>query len=82
MDINADYRELSNSSNYVKINNDSNGLTTYRKVVYIIKYSWGTRVFINSRTDKYPVYDVHPGSVFDVGCTEEWLKQQKKRDPK
>jgi len=77
MDVDTHLQELSDSSNYVIINDDSDGLTIYGKVVHVIKYGWGTRVFVNFGTDKRPVYDVYPGSVFDVGCAEEWLKKMK-----
>ncbi|KAL9127047.1 MAG: hypothetical protein Q9217_004011 [Psora testacea] len=57
----------------VPIPDESDGLTSLGKVVYVRKAGHGSRVIVNRGTDQNPYFEIHPGAAFGIGVAKEWL---------
>ena len=57
----------------VPIPDESDGLTSLGKVVYVRKAGYGSRVIINRGIDNNPYFEIHPGVAFGKGVAKEWL---------
>ena len=54
------------------IPDESNGMTSLGKVLYVRKAGYGSRVIVNRGTDVNPYYEIHPGAAFGKGVAKEW----------
>ena len=59
----------------VPVLDETNGITVHGKVVRIIKYGAGHRVFVDYGTEKNPIHDVLPGREFRNG--RGWHRKSK-----
>lgn len=58
----------------VSIPDESDGLTSLGKVVFVRKAGFGSRVIVNRGTDVNPYFETHPGADFGKGVAKEWLE--------
>ncbi len=59
----------------VPIPDESDGRTSFGKVVIVRSAGFGSRVIVNRGTDMNPYYDIHPGATFGKGVARQWLNE-------
>jgi len=60
----------------VSIPDESDGRTSFGKVVIVRSAGFDSRVIVNRETDMNPYYDIHPGTTFGKGVARQWLNEE------
>ncbi len=60
----------------VPIPDESDGRTSFEKVVIVRSAGFGSRVIVNRETDMNSYYDIHSGATFGKGVARQWLNEE------